>query len=138
MRNPLSKNMFTPTDIQAILHHELGRSLGALQIEQRALKKGFRPQTMDEMDRISAILLEDETDDALLSRKAVDEFMAYIATLPVAEQNAIEKLQVPAKDSHTRRAFDGSIGQTIRDAKGNKLCFHKAGKLGLILASIRL
>jgi hypothetical protein len=128
MRNPLSKNMFTPADVKAILQHELGRSLGALQVEQRLLNRGIRPRTVDEMDRIAKILLADMTDDALQSRQAIDEFMAYAATLPAAEQNAIECLRVPAKDSHTGQAFDGSIGETIRDAKGNKLCFHKAGK----------
>jgi hypothetical protein len=25
------------------------------------------------------------------------------------------------------QAFDGTIGEAVRDAKANKLCFHKAG-----------
>jgi hypothetical protein len=38
---------------------------------------------------------------ALRSREAIDEFLAYLATLPDAEQQAIDKLSVPARDSHT-------------------------------------
>lgn len=128
MRNPLSKHMFTPNDVKGILQHPLGKSLGALQVEQGQLRKGVRPQTIEELHRIAGILLEDMADDALKSRVAVDEFMAFVATLPDSEQKALDKLRVPAKDSHSGQAFDGSIGETLRDAKGNKLCFHKAGK----------
>jgi hypothetical protein len=52
-RNPLSKHMFTPNDIASILHHPLGQSLAALQIEQGKLKRGVRPKTMEEMDRMA-------------------------------------------------------------------------------------
>lgn len=55
--------------------------------------------------------------------------MAYVATLPIAEQTAIDKLRVPAKDSHTGQSFDTSIGDAIRDAQGNRICFHKTGDL---------
>jgi hypothetical protein len=128
MRNPLSKHMFTPGDIKAILQHSLGHSLAALGIEQHKLKQGVRPKTLEEMDRMVNVLMEDMAEDAMKSRLAVDEFLAYIATLPEAEQNAIDNLRVPAKDSHTGQAFDGTIGEAVRDAKANKLCFHKAGK----------
>jgi hypothetical protein len=128
MRNPLSKHMFTPGDIKAILQHPLGQSLAALGIEQHKLKQGVRPKTLEEMDRMANVLMEDMAEDAMKSRLAVDEFLAYIATLPEAEQNAIDNLRVPAKDSHTGQAFDGTIGEAVRDAKANKLCFHKAGK----------
>lgn len=128
MRNPLSKHMFTPRDIKAILQHPLGRPLAALGIEQHKLKQGVRPKTLEEMDRMVIVLMEDMAEDAMKSRLAVEEFLAYIATLPEAEQNAIDNLRVPAKDSHTGQAFDGTIGEAVRDAKANKLCFHKAGK----------
>jgi hypothetical protein len=128
MRNPLSKHMFTPGDIKGILQHPLGQSLAALGIEQHKLKQGVRPKTLEEMDRMVNVLMEDMAEDAMKSRLAVDEFLAYIATLPEAEQNAIDNLRVPAKDSHTGQAFDGTIGEAVRDAKANKLCFHKAGK----------
>lgn len=55
--------------------------------------------------------------------------MAYLATLPQAEQDAIDKLRVPAKDSHTGQAFDCTIGDAVRDAKANKICVHKTGDL---------
>jgi hypothetical protein len=128
MRNPLSKHMFTPGDIKAILQHPHGQSLAALGVEQSKLKQGVRPKTLDEMDRMVKVLMEDMAEDALQSRLALDEFLAYIATLPEAEQNAIDNLRVPAKDSHTGQAFDGTIGEAVRDAKANKLCFHKAGE----------
>lgn len=128
MRNPLSKHMFTPGDIKGILSHPLGQSLAALGIEQHKLKQGVRPKTLEEMDRMVNVLMEDMAENAMQSRLAVDEFLAYVATLPEAEQNALDNLRVPAKDSHTGQAFDGTIGEAVRDAKANKLCFHKAGK----------
>ncbi|TID20022.1 hypothetical protein E6O75_ATG07482 [Venturia nashicola] len=127
MRNPLSKHMFTPGDIKGILSHPLGQSLAALEIDQHKLKQGVRPKTLEEMDRMVNVLMKDMAEDAMQSRLAVDEFLAYTATLPEAEQSALDNLRVPARDSHTGQAFDGTIGEAVRDAKANKLCFHKAG-----------
>ncbi|KAF2420007.1 hypothetical protein EJ08DRAFT_32325 [Tothia fuscella] len=128
-RNPLSKHMFTPADISAILQHPLGKPLAALSIEQGRLKKGVRAATVDAMEKMAKAFMEDMEENALESRNAVDEFLAFLATLPDAEQQAIDKLSVPAKDTHTGQAFDGTIGEAVRDAKANKLCFHKAGDL---------
>jgi len=47
--------------------------------------------------------------------------------VPEAEQKAINELRCPAKDSHTGQSYDFSIGQAVRDAKGNRVCFHKTG-----------
>jgi hypothetical protein len=47
--------------------------------------------------------------------------------VPTLEQNAIENLKCPAKDSHTGNVYDSSIGEAVRDAKGNRVCFHKTG-----------
>jgi hypothetical protein len=138
MRNPLSKHMFTPNDIRGILQHPRGKPLAALRVEQNKLKQGVRPKTIEEMDRMAKVFMEDMADDALKSREAVDEFLAYLATLPDAEQKAIDNLSVPAKDSHTGQAFDGTIGEAVRDAKANKLCFHKAGKFYFYSFSICL
>ena len=52
-----------------------------------------------------------------------------MATLPQPEQKAIDVLQVPAKDRHTGQPFDTSMGEFVRDAQGNRLCFHKTGDL---------
>jgi hypothetical protein len=136
MRNPLSKHMFTPNDIHGIVQHPLGASLAALGVEQKKLKQGVRPKTIEEMEKMANVFMEDMADDALKSRLAVDEFLAYLATLPSAEQKAIDNLSVPAKDSHTGQAFDGTIGETIRDAKGNKLCFHKAGEWFVLIYTL--
>lgn len=73
--------------------------------------------------------MEDQTADSIPSRKAVDTFMAFVATLPAKEQTAIDKLRVPAVDSHTGQKFDTSIGDAVRDAQGNRICFHKTGDL---------
>jgi hypothetical protein len=145
LRNPLSKEMFTPKDVKEITMHDLGKPLAALAVKQREMAKGVRPDTIERMEKLSLILLEDQTTDALPSRVAVDEFLAYIATctscdsfllsktttdttaVPENEQKAIEDLKCPAKDSHTGQSYDFSIGEAVRDAKGNQVCFHKTG-----------
>jgi hypothetical protein len=144
MRNPLSKEMFTPKDIRGILVHPLGKSMAALAVEQHELSKGVRTATIVEMEKLAHVLLEDQSSDTLPSRKAVDEFLAYIATrkllwalliglakltkaVPVFEQKAIEHLKCPARDSHTGQAYDFTISEAVLDAKGNRVCFHKTG-----------
>lgn len=127
MRNPLSRQMFTPKDIRAIVQHPTGRQLAALQIEQNQMSKGVRPQTIEHLEKLSATLLADQSSDQLPSRHAIDEFMAYCATLPEVEQTALNGLRCPAKDSHTGQPYDTTIGEAVRDAKGNLVCFHKTG-----------
>jgi hypothetical protein len=80
MRNPLSKQMFTPKDIRGIVNHPHGKALQALQVAQHEMAKGVRPETIAQMDKLAKILLEDQSSDTLPSRHAVDEFMAYVAT----------------------------------------------------------
>ncbi|KAJ4287653.1 hypothetical protein N0V90_012356 [Kalmusia sp. IMI 367209] len=127
MRNPLSKNMFTPADVRGILHHAQGRRLAALQVEQHDLSRGVRPETIAQMENLGNVLLGEEDRDQKRSRHAVDEFLAYVATLPEREQKAIHGLRCPARDSHTGQAFDTTIGEAVRNAKGNLVCFHKTG-----------
>ncbi|KAH7392857.1 hypothetical protein BKA66DRAFT_411779 [Pyrenochaeta sp. MPI-SDFR-AT-0127] len=127
LRNPLSKEMFTPKDVKGILTHPLGKPLAALAVEQHEMSKGVRVATIEQMEKLSRILLEDQSADTIPSRKAVDEFLAYVATLPDLEQKAIDALKCPAKDSHTGQSYDFSIGESVRDAKGNRVCFHKTG-----------
>jgi len=113
MRNPISKQLFTTNDIRAIVQHPLGKNLAALEIEQKKLKLGVRPKTIEHLDKLQAVLLEDQTDNAIPSRHAVDSFMAFLATLPMAEQTSLDKLRVPAIDSHTGARFDTSIGDAV-------------------------
>ncbi|ORY15474.1 hypothetical protein BCR34DRAFT_477973 [Clohesyomyces aquaticus] len=127
MRNPLSRQMFTPKDIRGIVSHPEGKRLAALQVEQHEMSKGVRPDTIDHLDKLGKILLEDQSSDQLASRHAIDEFMAYCATLPEAEQKCLNGLKCPAKDSHTGQSYDFTIGEAVRDAKGNRVCFHKTG-----------
>jgi hypothetical protein len=127
MRNPLSRQMFPPDDIRAIVQHPLGRGLAALNMKQSQLSNGVRKATIDQLDQLSAALLADQSSDQMASRHALDAFLAYTATLPQAEQNAIDELQVPATDSHTGQAFDCTIGEAVRDAQANKVCLHKTG-----------
>lgn len=47
--------------------------------------------------------------------------------MPDLEQKAIAGLKCPAKDSHTGQSYDWSIGEAVKDAKGNLVCFHKTG-----------
>ncbi|KAF3041589.1 hypothetical protein E8E12_009058 [Didymella heteroderae] len=138
LRNPLSKQMFTPRDVKGIFTHPLAKPLAALAVEQKEMSKGVRPETIERMEKLSAILLEDQSADTLPSRHAVDEFLAYVATLPDLEQKAIDGLKCPAKDSHTGQAYDSSIGEAVRDAKGNRVCFHKTGDfIGQAAAHLR-
>jgi hypothetical protein len=80
MRNPLSRQMFTPKDIRGIVMHPAGKQLAALQVEQGEMAKGVRIETIDQMEKLAKVLLDDQSSDALPSRHAVDEFMAYVAT----------------------------------------------------------
>ena len=127
MRNPLSKVMFTPADVREIVHHPLGKQLAALQIDQRKMKRGLRPATIDELAKLAKVLLEDMTATQVPSHRAIDEFAAYVATLPRTEQQAIDSLKVPARDSHTGNGYDWTIGEAVRDAQGNRVCTHKTG-----------
>jgi hypothetical protein len=129
MRNPLSREMFSATDIRAIIRHPLGRGLAALDTEQRNLFQGVRQQTIDKLDELAAVLLADNSMDQLSSRKAIDGFLAYQAVLPREEQRSLDELRVPARDSHTGQAFDCTIGEAVRDAQANKICLHKTGDL---------
>lgn len=129
MRNPLSRQMFTPNDVHAIVQHPLGRRLAAMHVEQGKLAKGVRKATIDQLERLSAVLLADMSTDQRPSRQALDDFQAYMATLPQAEQKALDELRVPAVDSHTGQPFDCTIGESVRDLQANKICLHKSGDL---------
>ncbi len=129
MRNPLNKQMFTRADIRAIIQHPLGKGLQALRVEQSKLKRGVRPQTIDEIDRLAKVLLVDMSEDGKSSHLAVEVFVSYLETLPSGEQEAIDNLKVPATDSHTGMAFDATIGEAVKDVEGNRMCSHKAGDL---------
>jgi hypothetical protein len=85
LRNPLSKEMFTPKDIKGILMHPSGHPLAALRVEQRRMSKGVRTETIDRMEKLSMVLLDDNSIDAIPSRTAVDEFLVYIATCTYTE-----------------------------------------------------
>lgn len=129
MRNPLSKQMFTTADIRGIIQHPLGKGLQALQVEQRKLKRGVRPQTIDELEKLAKVLLVDMSEDGKASHLAVEAFVSYLETLPSGEQEAIDNLKVPATDSHTGMAFDATIGEAVKDVAGNRVCSHKTGDL---------
>jgi len=127
MRNPLSREMFSPADVGRILAHPLGQRLRPLNVEQGKLKQGVRPVTIELLGKVSQTMLADQTPDAAPSMKAVDEFLVYAATLPAAEQRTLDVLKVPATDSHTGQAYDYTVGESLRDAKANRTCFHKTG-----------
>ena len=127
MRNPLTKEMFTRSDVRAIVRHPLGKGLAALQLEQSSLKRGVRPQTILQIDKLAKVLSQDMSEDGIPSRLAVEEFVSYLETLPEGEQKAIERLKVPAKDSHNGTPFDTTIGEAVADMQGNRVCSHKTG-----------
>lgn len=129
MRNPLTRENFTVGDVEAIVRHPVGQELAAIQIEQSQLFRGVRQDTISRLESMAKILLEDDTENSHVSHNAVDDFLSYVATLPADERKAIDNLRVPATDSHTGQEFDDTIGDAVRDAKGNRICFHKAGDL---------
>ena len=126
-RNPLSNENFTSTDIEAIIIHPVGKHLAALQVEQSELVKGVRLETVARLKSMATALLNDLSGNTLPSHQAIDDFLAYVSTLPAVEREAIDKLRVPAVDSHSGQRFDDTIGDAVRDAKGNRICLHKAG-----------
>jgi hypothetical protein len=109
LRNPLSKEMFTPKDIKGILLHPQGKPLAALSVKQHEMSKGIRSDTILHMERLSVVLLTDQSSDALPSRKAVDEFLAYIATcgcsLPVTS-SALQSSCINISSARTRAESD--------------------------------
>ncbi|KAF1979097.1 hypothetical protein BU23DRAFT_523658 [Bimuria novae-zelandiae CBS 107.79] len=127
MRNPLSKEMFTLKDIRGILRHPRGKALEALAIAQEEMSQGVRDDTITRMGKLAEIMLAEREQDQKKSRKAYDEFQAYIATLPEREQKTIEAYRCPAYDEYARKAYDDTIGQTLKDFHAGILCVHKAG-----------
>lgn len=129
MRNPLSRENFTVGDVEAIIRHPHGKRLAAIQVEQSKLSKGVRQETISRMRELARVVLNDQSANSHPSHDAVDSFLSYMATLPIKEREALDKLRVPAVDTHTRQKFDMTIGDAVRDAKSNQICFHKAGDL---------
>lgn len=129
MRNPLSKEMFTPTDVSRMIAHPVGSKLAAMKLAQDKMSRGVRPSTIAFLEKLAKTFLADMSEDQASSRGVLDEFLAHLATLPKDEQDAIDNLRVPAKDSHTGQEFDSSIGDAVRDARANKICIHKTGDL---------
>jgi hypothetical protein len=132
MRNPLSKLLFSETDIKTILAHPLGDRLRRYRDEQSKHKKGVRPETIAEVAKLGKIMLEDQTTNAAPSHVAMDEFLAFVLTLPDREQQTIGALKVPARDSNTRQAYDYTILESVKDAKGGMTCGHKVSLLSHI------
>lgn len=124
MRNPLSRKMFSEADIRMILAHPLGQRLKLLQQAQSQLKKGVRPATIGWIEKLGCIMVAEEAVDAAPSREAMDEFLAFVATIPETEQKTINS-KIPARDGFSGQSFDYTIGETVRDAKANTTCFHK-------------
>jgi hypothetical protein len=130
MRNPLTRNMFTTTDIRRILAHPLASSLKPLRSKQMSFQNSLKythPDTIRKISELAKVMLEDQSADAAPSRKAIDEFLGYVVTLPDKEQEALDKFKVPAKDSHTSQAYDYTVGEAVNDAKSNVTCSHKVG-----------
>lgn len=61
VRNPLSRQMFTPDGIHLIVQHASGKaSSAAIQLEQSKLKNGVRQQNVDAMLMLKIVLLNDQ------------------------------------------------------------------------------
>jgi hypothetical protein len=71
MRNPLSKEMFSTTDIKRIIQHPTGNKLAVMQLEQSKLSKGVRSTTIDQLSKLADVFLTDMEDDQRASRLAL-------------------------------------------------------------------
>ncbi|KAI4155057.1 MAG: hypothetical protein LQ340_001252 [Diploschistes diacapsis] len=120
LRNPLSRAPFTEADIEAIVHHPLGKGLAAMRVHQAEMLRGVRKETVNRLGRLARVMLEDE-DSMEMSRVAMDDFAAYMATLPREEREALDGLRVPAVDQHTGWGYDASLGEMLGDAKANRV-----------------
>jgi hypothetical protein len=127
MRNPLSKQMFSESDIETILSHPLGQQLRPLQEAQHRLKKGVRSATITKIESLGNVMLTDQSMDARPSRTAIEEFLAFVATLPSSERQTIRELKIEAVDRNTGQPFDYSISESVNDAKAGVTCYHKVG-----------
>ena len=125
MRNPLSRQMFSDADIRLILQHPLGQRLRPQHEAQHRMKRGFRTATVDWVEKLGSTMLQDQSSDAGPSRRSMDEFLAYVITLPDTEQQIINTLKIPGRDRNTGQEYDYAIGESVRDAKANTTCFHK-------------
>jgi hypothetical protein len=125
MRNPLSRQMFSISDIQVIIRHPLGKKLKLLEEAQNRYKKGIRTATIDKIQHLGNAMLKDQSMDAGPSRKGINEFLAFVATLPLSEQTTLKQLKIPAVDKNTRQPFDYSIAESVSDAKSGATCYHK-------------
>ncbi|KAH6665779.1 hypothetical protein B0J14DRAFT_605882 [Halenospora varia] len=127
MRNPLSRVIFSESEIRKILAHPSSERLRPIQLAQSQLRKGIRSATIERVAKLGEIMLADQSPDARNCRDAVEEFLAYVVTLPKKEQETINSLKIPGKDKFSQQAFDYTIGESVRDAKANTTCFHKVG-----------
>lgn len=125
MRNPLSKQLFTESDIKFILAHPLGRQLKLGRDRQAQYRKGVRQATISWCAKLGKVMLEDQSVDTMPSKKALEEFRAYVATLPEGEKQTIGELKIPAVDSTSKQPFDYTIGEAVKDAVANTTCLHK-------------
>lgn len=79
MRNPLSKEIFTPKDIQAILNHPRGKKLAALQVEQQQLSHGVREETIAWIEKLADSMEVERGRDWEESWDLIQEFQRYVA-----------------------------------------------------------
>jgi hypothetical protein len=125
MRNPLSRQMFSNADILTILGHPLGKRLKPLEEDQSRWRKGIRPTTIAKIDELGRTMLTDQSMDGGPTRIAIDEFLAFMVTVPSSEQQTIKRLKIPAVDKNTGQPFDYSIAESVTDAKAGTTCYHK-------------
>lgn len=79
MRNPLSKQMFTPKDIQVILEYPRGKKLAALQVEQQQLSRGVRKETIAWIEKLARSMKTERGRDWDDSWELILEFQRYVA-----------------------------------------------------------
>jgi len=130
-RNPLTRKLFTPADIRSLVAHPGGQSLAEEPLELSAvgLVQGVRTTTLQQLAQLALALQPDGSFDQEAANEALDIFEQYMVTLPAEEQEALDKLRVPAADEPTKPTFDCPLGEILRDAFETKAGLQKVGRL---------
>jgi len=121
MRNPINLRMFSNRDVQAITTHPMAKRINAPQPDVRTAPLNSRAEMIGKLDELSTILFADISAEQLPSRKGLEDFLAYLLTLPEPELQAIEELALLGTEF--------TLTQLVRAAQARKVSLFRTGDL---------
>jgi hypothetical protein len=125
MRNPINLRMFSARDVQAINTHPMTKGLSMPQPDVRSPLQssgaGTRAETLDKLDELATILVSDISAEQHPSRKALEDFLAYLLRLPESELQAIDELPLPGTEL--------ALTELVRAAQARKISLFRTGDL---------